>query len=490
LRGLSELTTCLLVIAGCSATRFDQTPCQDHAECREAFGFGSVCTSEGLCDQATLSARCNSSYPEDLFTRPARYRDAVVLGALMDHSSAAHLVREKAVRLAIKEVGEAGGLEGRPVGLIMCDIAQDSRIDTRSRTAAAVVAGEYLARTLGTAAIIGPSASTDVQQVWQTVAPLGTVVITPAASSAALTELEPVSTDERPGLLWRIAPPDSLQGRVIAEDMLARNVRQVSVVRENGAYGEGLADLFAARFGKGGGLVQVVSVGSDSQIGSAAADAVSGRSAGSGAAQEVLFISSQQDWVIRFLNATGGLPSYSTEHLFLTDAAANLSVFSGAATAAALFPRIRGTRPAPRGLDDYVYAAFVANYKAEYAGEDPAAATFSAHAYDATWLALFGAAWSLLREGAVSGTGISRGLRHVSAGPPTRIIPASWPGVVAAFRGGAQVNVSGASGELDFDPVTREASAPIEVWTVTSAAGQFTITRADSGRLSPDAHGP
>jgi branched-chain amino acid transport system substrate-binding protein len=485
LRGRSELV-CLLLVVGCSATRFDQTPCQEHAECRQAFGFGSICTSEGLCDQARLSARCSTTYPEDLFTRPARYREAVVLGALMDHSSAAHLIREKAVRLAVKQVGEAGGLEGRPVALVMCNTAPDSRIDTRSRTEAAVAAGDYLARTLGTPAIIGPSASTDVQQVWEAVRPLGTAVISPAASSAALTELEPVSSDERPGLLWRTAPPDSLQGRVIAEDMLARNVRQVSVVRENGAYGEGLADLFAARFTNGGGTAQVLAVGSDSQIGNAAADAVGGRTG----AQEVLFISSQQDWVIRFLNAIGGLPSYGSERLFLTDAAANLSVFSGAAAAAALFPRIRGTRPAPRNLDDYVYAAFVANFKAEYAGQDPTAAAFSPHAYDATWLALYGAAWSLLREGAVTGTGISRGLRHVSAGPPVRIVPPSWAAVVAAFRAGGEVNVSGASGELDFDPVTREASAPIEVWTVNSAAGQFTITRADPGRLSPDAHGP
>jgi hypothetical protein len=204
----------------------------------------------------------------------------------------------------------------------------------------------------------------------------------------------------------------------------------------------------------------------------------------------VLFISSQPDWVIRFLNAVGGLSTYSMERVFLTDAAASLSVFSGATTAAALFPRIRGTRPAPRRLDDYVYAAFVASYKAEYGGEDPTAAAFSPHAYDATWLALYGAAWSQLREGSVSGIGISRGLRHVSAGPATTIVPASWPAVVSAFRAGGGINVSGASGELDFDPVTREAGAPIEVWTVRSTAGQVTITRADSGRPLPEAHGP
>jgi hypothetical protein len=147
-------------------------------------------------------------------------------------------------------------------------------------------------------------------------------------------------------------------------------------------------------------------------------------------------------------------------------------VLMNAAAAAKLFPRVRGTRPAPRDAKDYVFASFVANYKAEYGGEDPTAATFSHHAYDAAWLALYGSAWSRLREnGVVSGLGIARGLRHVSGGgTPIPIIPSSWATVVAAFRNGAAVNLSGASGELDFDPVTRSVVAPIEIWAIENGA--------------------
>ena len=58
----------------------------------------------------------------------------------------------------------------------------------------------------------------------------------------------------------------------------------------------------------------------------------------------------------------------------------------------------------------------------------------------------------------MTGPGIAGGLRRVSAGglAPTPILPASWPVVVAAFRAGRGVNVSGASGELDYNAVTRE----------------------------------
>jgi ABC-type branched-subunit amino acid transport system substrate-binding protein len=262
-----------------------------------------------------------------------------------------------------------------------------------------------------------------------------------------------------------VAPPDSLQGAVIADDMIGRMVGKVAVVRETGAYGEGLAQVFQETFSAKGGAVDIHSVSADTQIGEATAKVAASD------ATEVLFISSQQDWVVKFLNAASGQAGYDSKGIFLTDAAANQAVLTNASAASRLFPRVRGTRPAPRDAKDYVFASFVANYKAEYQGEDPTAATFSHHAYDAAWLALYGAAWSSLREKGVSGLGIAKGLRRVSSGgPTTAIIPSSWATVVNAFRTGASVNLSGASGELDFDPVTRNVMAPIEIWSIQNGA--------------------
>jgi branched-chain amino acid transport system substrate-binding protein len=289
------------------------------------------------------------------------------------------------------------------------------------------------------------------------------VVISPAATSPSLLALEPASSDKDPGFLWRVAPPDSLQGVVIAEDMAARNVTKVAVVRETGAYGEGLAKVFQETFK---GEINLLSISADTQIGEATAMVAASD------ATEVLFISSQQDWVVKFLNGASGQAGYDTKGIFLTDAAANQSVLMMAGAASKLFPRVRGTRPAPRDAKDYVFASFVASYKGEYQGQDPTAATFSHHAYDAAWLALYGAAWSGLREnGVVSGLGIARGLRKVSSGGATTpIIPSSWATVVNTFRTNGAVNLSGASGELDFDPVTRNVMAPIEIWSIENGA--------------------
>jgi branched-chain amino acid transport system substrate-binding protein len=405
------------------------------------------------------------------------YRDAIVIGSLMDRSSASHVVREKAVRMAVKELSDAGGIVGRPVAAVFCDIAEKAEYDQQKPPAIAVSAATFLSTTLGVKVVVGPSGSADTQKVWEAMRQQHLVVISPAATSPSLVRLEPPSSDTEPGFLWRVAPPDSGQGTVIAQDMLERQVKSVAVILEAGPYGEGLAQIFQQRFTAAGGSVDIhpIPANADTTIGEVTAKVASST------ATEVLFISSKQDWVIKFLNAASGQRGYETKGIFLTDAAANEGVLVGAAAASALFRRVRGTRPAPRDRQEYVFASFVANYKAQYMGQDPTTATFSDHSYDAAWLAFTGTAWSLLRENEVTGLGIARGLRNVSAGPLTVTIPSSWPVVINAFRAGNSIDLSGASGEINFDPLTRNVKASIEVWTVGMPPGQTpTILRAST----------
>jgi branched-chain amino acid transport system substrate-binding protein len=463
LRAVSEMAAGAVVcavLAGCWPSRYEYAACETDTHCRDSFGFGSTCR-HGLCEPAKLNDRCDTTYPPDLLQRADRYRQAIVFGSLMDRSSPAHVVREKAIRLAVKEVEEKGGLEGRPVGVVFCNTEARDAGDHFDRTEATRWAARYLVSHLGVSALVGPCASTDAEQVWSDLRASHTPIVSPAATSPALDALEPGGSEQQPGWLWRVAPSDALQGRVIAEDLLARNVRSAAVLREAGPYGEALASVFMSHFTAAGGTVRVLGVAGASQIGEATA------MAGAGAATEVLFISSQQDWIAKFLNAASGHAGFAAKSIFLTDAAANEAVLAGATLAAPLFPRIRGTRPAPLDRSSYVYASFIANYRAEYGGDDPTGTTFSAHAYDAAWLVMYGSAWSLLREGRVSGPGIARGLRQVGSGARVPVIPSSWLTLQSTFRAGEPVDLSGASGELAFDLDTRQIAAPIEVWTVS-----------------------
>ena len=466
----------LFASAACSLDRFEHDVCSSDDECRADFGFGAVCGSRGLCQRVSLPPRCGPSYPEDLFDDQPRYRQAVVLGSLMDLSSEAHLTRSKAVRLAVKAANLAGGIDGRPFGLVECDIRQDDSLDGDDRTQAAVSSAAFLVDRLGVPAMVGPSASVDVAAVWQAVHGKGALVMSPAATSPTLSALEPDVSAERPALLWRTAPSDALQGKLIADDMIARGVSRVVVLRESGPYGEALAALFVGHFTAGNSNagssrreVEMVSLLVEGHIDGAVA-AVPSEAEGRPPA-EVLFISSQQSWVVRFLQQAAAAHGFANRRVFLTDAAANQAVLTAATGAAALFPRVRGTRPAPRDPSDRVFASFVADYRAEYQGESPTSAAFSAHAYDAAWLTLYGAAWSLVRETAVTGSGIARGLGRLRSGPSMPLLMGSFGPIVSALRADRPVDLSGASGELDFDPGTREIDAPLQIWTIATSTG-------------------
>ena len=81
---------------------------------------------------------------------------------------------------------------------------------------------------------------------------------------------------------------------------------------------------------------------------------------------------------------------------------------------------------------------------------------------------LYGTVWAHTQDGGVDGLGIARGLRQVSSGTPVGIRIRGWDDVVTQFSAGASIDVTGASGSLDYDPLTEETTAPIEVWTVVA----------------------
>lgn len=292
-------------------------------------------------------------------------------------------------------------------------------------------------------------------------------MISPSATSPALTGMDSTTpSDVQPGLLWRTVPPDSRQGQQIAQDMMARDIRQVSVIAQTGAYGEGLSSEFARAYPYQFDL-RVFST--PEQMREAIA------SAGAGPAREVLFIASAEDDVISFLSASASDPGYASKTLFLTDGAATEEVLSRGPRQ--LFPKIRGTRPRPLDKRDPVNATFVASYAAEYGGVDATLFSFTAHAYDATWVTALGTAWSILQSGDVTGMGIGRGVRQLSSGDELSLIPSYWNTALQHFRVGQSINIRGASGALDYDPQTEETSGAIDIWYIDlgSPQGRFAL---------------
>ncbi len=454
--------TVVLLLTGCSFSTYDYTPCETHAECREAFGFGYTCDDDGLCGEVEVEPRCGETWPPDLFERAEDHRDAIVLGSLFDYEAGAP--QRQAARLAFTQVADLSGLDGRPVALVECNYAANPRLDDLPADEATRLAAAWLAETLGVPAIIGPSTSATAEAAYYVTSPVGTVLLSPSATSPSLSVIDGITkTDDAPGLFWRTAPPDSLQGAVVAEDMRRRGTTNVAVLYQTGSYGEGLAGVFNTAFVERGGVV-VLYPFADATARDVAVTAVA-----SNTPNEVLFISSLGSDVAAFLNAAAVLDAYVDVPLFLTDSARDEDVLADAASAAALFDQVRGTSPSVPAGD--VYSFFSGAYASAYAPDAASDSVYTAHAWDAAWLAIYGVAWSASNEGAISGIGVARGLRHLSSGPAISLNPTSWTEGRAWFADGEGIDVTGASGSLDFNPDTEETTAPIDVWIITADAG-------------------
>lgn len=449
--------------AGCSFGRYPREECTTNGECREAFGFGYVCGDEGLCAEMPAEERCSTSWPEDLLTRPENYRDAIILGSLFDRSS--DIPETQSARLAISQANDAEGLDGVAYGLVECSYEENVELDGLAMEDATAEAALWLADVAGATAIVGPATSSQTTVAFTTLNlenDFGTLIISPSATSPALTELDGLGpTDDEPGLLWRTAPPDSLQGTAMAIDMAENQVgiQSVAAVYEDGAYGKGLADAFITAFEAGGGVVERFPFSDDSTRDAAVA------SAGDPGYDEVLFISGEITDIVAFMNGIPNISGYAGRPVFLADGARDTALLTDIGPDAIPYlDLVHGTAPALPSGDNY--EAFAAAYASAFSPGQASDSSYTPYTYDAAWLAIYGTAWSRYQEGAITGLGEAKGLRHVSSGDPLIISSTGWYSLRAHFTDGQSVDVEGASGHLDYDPATEETTAPIDIWAV------------------------
>ncbi len=111
------------------------------------------------------------------------------------------------------------------------------------------------------------------------------------------------------------------------------------------------------------------------------------------------------------------------------------------------------------------------SYAAEFGGDDVSTLSYTAHAFDAAWLVLYGHAWAVGLGREVTGVELARGLRQLSSGPSIDLRAANWNEVQARFTNGESIDVFGASGPLDYDAEGETISA-IDVWVV-APTGDF-----------------
>jgi ABC-type branched-subunit amino acid transport system substrate-binding protein len=464
--------TAALTVACSVASKVDFTSCSASSECRSAFGLGWVCGDAGLCEEVALDARCKTVFPKDLFTNAEDYPDAIIFGSLFDHNTAnGDLILVNSANLAIKEANASGLTAGRSFGMVHCDYQENEDIDKKTSDVAAVDGAKFLVDQIGVSAIVGPGTSGLAELVFKELqlpshAPQA-LMISPSATSPSLTDID-VRDGDKPGLFWRSAPSDSVLSQVLAERMVTAGITTAYVIFADDSYSSGLANALDKNFEP---TLERVGFSDASGIVPAVIN-VSEKPSGAGVA--VVFIGADVDQVVTFLNSAATYPFYDDVDIFLGDAAYNTDVIVQTQNLAAkMYPRIRGVFPgSPEGS---VYNNFNANYAAAYPGEDPKDASYSPYTYDAAWLAIYGAAWAEYQRDSFNGIDLAFGLQQVTS--PTGIAvdleAGSWNTVKREFKAGNGININGASGALDYDPVTEETSATVIFWKINAAQDGF-----------------
>lgn len=345
--------------------------------------------------------------------------------------------RQRAFNMAIKHINAGGGVFGFPVEVAVGDTTRDPTV--------AVEAARRLIEEEGVHALVGPSSSANSLQVAERVAgPAGIPLISPSATSPLLT------TAADNDFFFRTALADSAQGPVLARITRELGFTNVGVIYIDDAWGQGLADAFAAAWE---GEIAMVVFDPDQTAVRAALQ----QSAGKGAQALV---------VMAFEQAAETIVSEA-----LAQGIYDQFLFGDAAKSPALVRAIGGNRLGgmygTAGTSDpksASAAAWEAAYAAEY-GSLPEYA-YVRETYDAT-IALALAAQA---AESVEGAAIRDELRAIGSGPGT-VALAEAASVAAALRAlaeGGDVDYEGAATTLDWDENGDLRRGHVGVWRFTA----------------------
>ena len=504
----------MAMMMSCSTRNTRQESCVSASECQELFGLGYTCVldgeDEGFCDQVEPISRCTYTTPKGVFDWENEER--LLIGAIFESTYDLPII--KAVDLATDQINAAGGVADKTISVVHCDVRDDEQgdFDGKSSIEAIKDAAIFLSDELQIPVIIGPPTSDGSKIAYEQTKDRPTVLISPSATSPTLTNMDGLTkTDENPGTFWRTVGPDDFQAALLAHHLVEDERTKVIIFYEDGTYG----DAFDTQ------LQNNLTIEASSVNYANMNDLIGGEIDLSGYDGIVLIDGDLDDITtfIQFLFTTDNdedgyrqwdgdcddgqntvSPETCEENLPGSGLSKKLYLTDGAAVGDLLtdllaqeyelddIERISGTRPGVlRTSVNYTkfqdqYDVYVGEYegseedKETYAQAKASGETYVSYAYDATWVAVCGAAWAEYRGVPYDGYEVARGLRRLSelSMDESNLLPGEWAGIegVLAEETGA-LNVSGASGPLDFDPTTEELDSPIDIWKIGSSTTPY-----------------
>ncbi|MFR9777262.1 ABC transporter substrate-binding protein [Micromonospora sp. MS34] len=195
----------------------------------------------GAGDESAASTKTPPRGKKQRGTKPGKDAGApLVLGGLLPKTgdlALAYPPMAAGAALAVKEINADGGVLGEPMVWI------DGDDGTNPEVAKATVASHV---SQGVHVIIGAAASGISRAVLPDVVAAGRVLFSPSNTDAGLSKI-----DDH-GLYFRTAPPDSLQGRALADVILRDGPHKIAIVARKDSYGEGLQENVRAELERAG----------------------------------------------------------------------------------------------------------------------------------------------------------------------------------------------------------------------------------------------
>ncbi len=451
MRALTMMGVLSLLATGCSfTTAAGLDECETSTDCAGE----QVCT-QGFC--LPLPTGCGKLYGStdvNAIQMGALFplTTSTAPGAGIDESDEQAL---NAALLALDEVNQRG-VGGKQISLHVCDTSGDAE---RTKTQATWLVNEKKVTAVLTA---GSSQTLTAATV---TLPKNVLTMSYSGSSTELTSVADTNGGSV-GLLWRTAPSDAIQGRVIANKLLTDSAKfgtpaKVAILYVDDPYGQGLYYIVSDRLNKASPVKpnRGISYARRGDVKAAVAQL-------NQYAPDVTVLVGFADDVANIIKEASAQPNlkrYPTgrHRWFFSDSVKDSAVLSNPEVYGEI-QDFYGTAPAQgTGL---AFSAFRDRFSGKY-GKSPEGYAYTSNAYDAMYLMALGAAYSQSTTNAVTGPKMAEALAKVSstAGEATPIN--SFNSLATELVAGRSVNVEGASGKLDFD-TNGEAPAPVELWQV------------------------
>lgn len=322
------------------------------------------------------------------------------------------------VNLAAKQINAAGGVNGD------VEIIDGDSGDTSTNVAAQTV-DRLISQ--GVDAIVGAASSSVTLSVIDKVTNANIAMVSPANTSTKLTDYP----DN--GLYARTAPPDTLQGKVLADQALADGKQNLCIMALQDAYGEGLANVVKTVFTDAGGTITDTIIYDPK---AASFEAEVGKCKATNPDGIVLIGFDESKKILQEMIKQGVGPQ--NVQLYLVDG--NLSNTLAEGLPEGTMNGVKGTTPGAKPSDAF---------RAQLLEVNPNLQDFSyaAEAYDAVNIIALAA----LKAGNDSGPAIAANLAAVSGANDTGESCNTFEACSALLKSGKDINYEGQSGPINLD---------------------------------------